>query len=62
MCHFLIILLLSMLPRLPSEEKHEVLLFQASQPHVQGCHTDGLQTIYTTEISQRYKSGLDLLC
>lgn len=30
--------------------------------HVQGCHTDGLQTIYTTEISQRYKSGLDLLC
>lgn len=61
MCHFLLILLLSVLPRLPSEEKHEVLLCTAPQPHVQGCHTDGLQTIYTTEISRCYKSGLGLL-
>lgn len=62
MRHFLVILLLSVLPRLPLEEKHEVLLCPAPQPHVQGCHTDSLQTIYTTEISHRYKSGLDLLC
>lgn len=62
---FLIILLLSVLLRLSAEIEtpyNDVLLCISSQPHVQCCRIDDLQTIHTIEISKHCKSELDLLC